>query len=323
MYLLDYSLDNISLMGMTIAVGFVVDDAIVVVENVMRHLETGKSPLRAAIDGAREVSFTIVSMTVSLVAVFIPVLLMGGIIGRLFREFAVTVTVVILMSGIVSLTVTPMMCAWLIRHEPNEHHGKLYLWSERIFEAVSGFYERTLDRVLAHPVKMLLVTVATLLFSIFLYTVTPKGFFPLVDSGFISGTAQAAPDISFEAMSSRMQALGSIVSKDPDVENADYWIGNNPTMSQARIFINLKPRDQRRSTAAEVVDGIDLTGRRAIVTGGASGIGIETARALAGAGAEVTLAVRDVEAGQRTAAQITRSTGTRSTGTGTTGTTTN
>jgi multidrug efflux pump len=253
MYLLDYSLDNISLMGMTIAVGFVVDDAIVVVENVMRHLETGKSPLRAAIDGAREVSFTIVSMTVSLIAVFIPVLLMSGIVGRLFREFAVTVTVVILMSGIVSLTVTPMMCAWLIRHEPNEKHGKLYLWSERIFEAVAGFYARTLDRVLAHPVKMLLVTIGTLLLSMFLYVAAPKGFFPIVDSGFIVGTAQAAPDISFDAMSSRMQVLGRIAAADPDVATADYWIGNNPTMSQARVFINLKPRNERNSTAAEVM----------------------------------------------------------------------
>ncbi len=153
MYLLDYSLDNISLMGMTIAVGFVVDDAIVVVENVMRHVEGGKSPLQAAIDGSREVSFTIISMTVSLVAVFIPILMMGGIIGRLFREFAVTVTVVILMSGVVSLTVTPMMCAWLVRHEPGEKHGRLYLGSERVFEAVAGFYERTLDRVLAHPIS--------------------------------------------------------------------------------------------------------------------------------------------------------------------------
>jgi multidrug efflux pump len=253
MYVLDYSLDNISLMGMTIAVGFVVDDAIVVVENVMRHLEDGRPPLQAAIDGSREVSFTIVSMTVSLVAVFIPILMMGGIIGRLFREFAVTVTVVILMSGIVSLTVTPMMCAWLIRHEPGEQHGKLYLASERIFEAVAGFYARTLDRVLAHPVVTLLATMATLLLSIYLYAVTPKGFFPIVDTGFISGTVQGAPDISYEAMSSRMQALGRIISADPDVDVADYWIGANPTMSQGRININLEPKNERTSTAAQVM----------------------------------------------------------------------
>jgi multidrug efflux pump len=253
MYALDYSLDNISLMGMTIAVGFVVDDAIVVVENVMRHIEEGKPPFQAAIDGSREVSFTIVSMTVSLIAVFIPILLMGGIIGRLFREFAVTVTVVILMSGIVSLTVTPMMCAWLIRHEPQEKHGRLFMWSERMFNLTTAFYQRTLDRVLAHPVTTLLATVVTLILSIYLYAVTPKGFFPTVDTGFISGTVQAAPDISFEAMAQRMAAIGRICSSDPDVENADYWIGNNPTMSQARININLKPAEQRHSNATEVM----------------------------------------------------------------------
>ncbi len=232
MYVLNYSLDNISLMGMTIAVGFVVDDAIVVVENVMRHIEEGKSPLQAAIDGSREVSFTIVSMTISLVAVFIPILMMGGIIGRLFREFAVTVSVVILMSGVVSLTVTPMMCAWLIRHEPREQHGRLYIACERIFTTVGGFYERTLDRVLAHPVTTLLATLVTLLLSIYLYAVTPKGFFPIVDTGFISGTVQGAPDISYEAMSSRMQALARIIERDPDVDVVNYWIGANPTMSQ-------------------------------------------------------------------------------------------
>ena len=250
---LGYSLDNISLMGMTIAVGFVVDDAIVMVENIVRHLEAGKSRLQAAIDGAREVGFTIVSMTISLVAVFIPVLLMGGIVGRLFREFAVTVSVVILMSGVVSLTVTPMMCAWLIRHTPNERHGRVYQWSERVFESVAAFYARTLERVLGHPVKTLLVTVATLVLSIVLYVAAPKGFFPTVDSGFIIGTAQAAPDISYEAMASRMQALGRIVMADPDVGTVDYWIGTNPTMSQARMFISLKPRAERRSAATEVI----------------------------------------------------------------------
>jgi multidrug efflux pump len=253
MYALDYSLDNISLMGMTIAVGFVVDDAIVVVENVMRHIENGKPPLEAAIEGSHEVSFTIISMTVSLIAVFIPILLMGGIIGRLFREFAVTVTVVILMSGIVSLTVTPMMCAWLIRHEPAERHGRLFMWSERIFNATTAFYQRTLDRVLAHPLTTLLATVATLVLSIYLYAVTPKGFFPTVDTGFISGTVQAAPDISFDAMAQRMEAIGRICSTDPDVENVDYWIGNNPTMSQGRININLKPAEVRHATAAQVM----------------------------------------------------------------------
>ena len=253
MYALDYSLDNISLMGMTIAVGFVVDDAIVVVENVMRHIEEGKPPVQAAIEGSREVSFTIISMTVSLIAVFIPILLMGGIIGRLFREFAVTVTVVILMSGVVSLTVTPMMCAWLIRHDRHSAHGRLFQWSERLFNATTAFYQRTLDRVLAHPLATLLATVATLILAICLYTVTPKGFFPTVDTGFISGTVQAAPDISFEAMSRRMEAIGRICSADPDVEAAYYWIGNNPTMSQGRININLKSAELRHATAPEIM----------------------------------------------------------------------
>jgi multidrug efflux pump len=253
MYALGYSLDNISLVGMTIAVGFVVDDAIVVVENIVRHMEMGKPRLQAAIDGSREVGFTIISMTVSLIAVFIPLLLMGGIVGRLFREFAVTVTVVILMSGLVSLTVTPMMCAWLIHHEPNERHGKLYQWSERIFEAVSGFYARTLDRVLLHPVKTLFVTLATLALSIVLYVFAPKGFFPTVDSGIIVGTARAAPDVSFTAMSNRMEALGRMVMKDPDVGTVVYWVGNNPTMSEARMIISLKPREERGSGAAEII----------------------------------------------------------------------
>jgi multidrug efflux pump len=253
MYALDYSLDNISLMGMTIAVGFVVDDAIVVVENVMRHIEEGKPPRQAAIDGSREVSFTIISMTVSLIAVFIPILLMDGIIGRLFREFAVTVTVVILMSGVVSLTVTPMMCAWLIRHDPQARHGRVFMWSERLFNATTAFYQKTLDSVLTHPVTTLLATFATLILSIYLYAVTPKGFFPTVDTGFISGTVQAAPDISFDAMSRRMEAIGRICSADPDVEATYYWIGNNPTMSQGRININLKPAELRHATAAEIM----------------------------------------------------------------------
>ena len=162
MSLLGYSLDNLSLMGLTIAVGFVVDDAIVVIENVIRHLEQGKSRVRAAIDGAREIGFTIVSMTVSLIAVFIPILFMGGIIGRLFREFAVTVSVAIFMSGILSLTVTPMMCAWLIRHDAEEKHGRLYQWSERFFEGMGELYRKSLDRVLLHPVLTLGVTLATL-----------------------------------------------------------------------------------------------------------------------------------------------------------------
>jgi multidrug efflux pump len=253
MYLLGYSLDNISLVGMTIAVGFVVDDAIVVVENIVRHLELGKGRLEAAIDGSREVGFTIVSMTLSLVAVFIPVLLMGGIVGRLFREFAVTVAIIVLMSGIVSLTVTPTLCAWLIRHGPLASHGRLFRWSERRFEALAGFYARTLDAVLRHPVKTLLATLATLLLSISLYLFAPKGFFPAVDTGILIGTAKASPGISFTAMSARMEALGRIVAADPAVATVDYWIGNDPTVSQGRLFINLKPIGERHASAEAVM----------------------------------------------------------------------
>jgi multidrug efflux pump len=252
MYALGYSLDNLSLMGLTIAVGFVVDDAIVVVENVTRHLEHGKPLLQAAIDGAREIGFTIVSMTVSLIAVFIPILMMGGIVGRLFREFAVTVSVAIVMSGVVSLTVTPMMCAWLIRHKPDESRGRLYQWSERMFEGAVAVYGRTLDCVLGHPVKTLLVTLGTLLATGFLYTASPKGFFPQEDTGLIMGLAQAAPDISFDAMTDRMQALGHIVMQDPDVDNVYYWCGH-PVLSQGRLMINLKPFSHRSATADQIM----------------------------------------------------------------------
>jgi multidrug efflux pump len=253
MYLLGYSLDNISLVGMTIAVGFVVDDAIVVVENIARHLELGKGRLQAAIDGSREVGFTIVSMTLSLVAVFIPVLLMGGIIGRLFREFAVTVAIVVLMSGVVSLTITPTLCAWLIRHEPSSGHGRFYRWSERHFQTFADFYARTLDAILRHPVKTLLATLATLLLSVFLYIVAPKGFFPEVDTGILEGTAKADPSISYAAMWERMQALGKIVAADPAVSTVDYWAGSDPTVSQGRLIINLKPESERDATAAQVL----------------------------------------------------------------------
>jgi multidrug efflux pump len=256
MYLLGYSLDNLSLMGLTIAVGFVVDDAIVVIENVVRHMEHGKPRLEAAIEGAREIGFTIVSMTVSLIAVFVPLLMMGGIVGRLFREFAVTVSVAIAVSGVVSLTVTPMMCAWLIRYEPNERHGRLYRWSEDFFEGMLDVYRRTLDGVLKHPLLTLGATLATFGATLWLYAVAPKGFFPQEDTGLIMGVAQAAPDVSFDSMSDRMQVLGRIVMADPDVDNVYYWIGPNPTVSQGRMMINLKPFGARQATAAQIVDGL-------------------------------------------------------------------
>jgi multidrug efflux pump len=253
MYLLGYSLDNLSLMGLVIAVGFVVDDAIVVIENVIRHLEMRKTKMQAAIEGSREVSFTIISMTVSLIAVFIPILLMGGVVGRLFREFAVTVSVAILMSGVVSLTATPMMCAWLIEDDHNRQRGRLYRWSEQAFDFVTNGYARCLDVVLRHQVLTLLVTVATFALTLWLYTIAPKGFLPQQDTGFIQGQAQAATDISFELMSTKMQQLGRIASDDPDVFNTVYWINPSPSASVGQIQINLKPFAERKSSATEIM----------------------------------------------------------------------
>jgi len=255
MYLLDYSLDNLSLMGLTIAVGFVVDDAIVVIENVMRHIEEGVPKMRAALLGAREVRFTIVSMTISLIAVFIPILMMGGIVGRLFREFAVTVSVAIVMSALVSLTVTPMLCGWLIR-PPGSDGGRLRAlerWLEVAFVAVERRYERGLDWALAHRRTMLAVTVATVALTAALFVHMPKGFFPQEDSGLIMGVAQAAPDISPQAMAQKMQQLGRIVEADPAVDNTYYWIGPNPTVSQGRVMINLKPFGVRTASATQVL----------------------------------------------------------------------
>jgi hydrophobe/amphiphile efflux-1 (HAE1) family protein len=256
MYVLGYSLDNLSLMGLTIAVGFVVDDAIVVIENVMRHIEEGVPKMKAALLGAREVRFTIISMTISLIAVFIPILLMGGIVGRLFREFAVTVSAAILMSAIVSLTVTPMLCGWLIK-PPGAAGGrlaKLERWLERGFVAVERRYERGLDRVLGHQKLMLAVTVATIAATAALFIAIPKGFFPQEDSGLILGIAQAAPDISPQSMAVKMQQLGHIVEADPAVDNVYYWIGPNPTVSQGRMMINLKPFGSRTDSAGVVMN---------------------------------------------------------------------
>jgi multidrug efflux pump len=255
MYVLGYSLDNLSLMGLTIAVGFVVDDAIVVIENVMRHIEEGVPKMRAALLGAREVRFTIISMTISLIAVFIPILLMGGIVGRLFREFAVTVSAAIVMSAFVSLTVTPMLCGWLIA-PPGSDRGRLAgieRWLERGFVAMERAYERGLDRVLRHQKIMLGVTIATIVATGIFFIWIPKGFFPQEDSGLIMGIAQAAPDISPRSMSAKMQELGHVIEADPAVDNVYYWIGPNPTVSQGRMMINLKPFGTRTANAGDVL----------------------------------------------------------------------
>ena len=257
MYLLGYSLDNLSLMGLTIAVGFVVDDAIVVIENVMRHIEEGVPPMRAALTGVMEVRFTIVSMTISLIAVFIPILLMGGIVGRLFREFAVVVSVAIVVSAFVSLLVTPMLCGWLIRRtQAADRSGRLSrfeAWLEGVFLRTEQRYERALDWVLGRPRFMLAVMVATIVVTGALFFVVPKGFFPQEDSGLIMGITQAAPDISPAAMALKMHELGEIALTEPSVDNVYYWIGPTPTISQGRLMINLKPLGDRSESAARVL----------------------------------------------------------------------
>ncbi|MGF6493982.1 multidrug efflux pump [Luteibacter sp. 621] len=256
MYVLGYSLDNLSLMGLTIAVGFVVDDAIVVIENVVRHMEAGKGPLHAAVEGTREVAFTIVSMTLSLIAVFIPILFMSGIVGRLFREFAVTISATVLISGVMSLTVTPMLCAWLVRPDHEHEHGRVYLALERLLHGMNAFYVRSLDWTLGHRRAVLLSLAGTVALTGVLFVQIPKGFFPQVDAGLIVGSAQASSSISYGAMSTRIQELGAIVMRNPNVDNVYFWIGPNPTLSQGRMMINLKPLAARHASASEVLDQI-------------------------------------------------------------------
>ncbi|MGP7988090.1 MAG: efflux RND transporter permease subunit, partial [Desulfobaccales bacterium] len=225
MYLLGYSLDNLSLMALTIATGFVVDDAIVVLENITRHLEKGESPLAAAFLGSREIAFTILSMSISLVAVFIPLLLMGGMVGRLFREFAVTLSTAILLSMVLSLTTTPMMCATLLRQGKGETHGAAFQASERVFLWMHHTYEVTLGWGLRHPRFMLSLTVLTLVVSIGLFYYIPKGFFPEQDIGRLTGSIQAAQDISFQAMKKKLSEVSDIIRKDPDVTDVVVFTG--------------------------------------------------------------------------------------------------
>jgi multidrug efflux pump len=256
MYLLGYSLDNLSLMALTISTGFVVDDAIVMIENIARYIEAGDSPLQAALKGSEQIGFTIVSLTVSLIAVLIPLLFMGDIVGRLFREFAVTLAVTILVSAVVSLTLTPMMCAKLLRHEGVAHQGRLYRISEAVFEWVIARYGTTLRWVLRHQFGTLVVTIATLLATIFLYVVAPKGFFPIQDTGVILGISEAPPTVSFDAMAERQQALARVIRTDPDVASLSSFIGVdgvNMTPNSGRLQINLRPRDERAADASEII----------------------------------------------------------------------
>jgi multidrug efflux pump len=256
MYALGYSLDNLSLMALTISTGFVVDDAIVMIENISRYLEEGHTPMQAALEGAEQIGFTIVSLTVSLIAVLIPLLFMGDVVGRLFREFAVTLAVTIIISAVVSLTLTPMMCSRILRHNPKEKEGRFYQASERVFEWMIAFYGRTLRVVLQFQGLTLLVALGTLVLTIILYIVIPKGFFPIQDTGVIQGISQAPASISFQAMASAQQELAKIILQDPAVESLSSFIGadgTNTTLNSGRMSINLKPLNQRDLSAADVV----------------------------------------------------------------------
>ena len=254
MYLIGYSLDNLSLMALTIAVGFVVDDAIVMLENIYRHVENGMSPLKAALQGSQEISFTIISISVSLVAVFIPLLLMGGIVGRLFREFAVTVTLTIAISVVVSLTLTPMLCALFLKShgEGKIRHGRLFLFFERGFDALLAAYRRSLIVVLRHQPLTLMVFFVTLAATVALYISVPKGFFPQQDTGNIQGVAEAAQDISFAGMSERAMAVADIVRQDPDVYSIGNTLGSN-TLNTSNFFIALRSREAGRQASSDEI----------------------------------------------------------------------
>ena len=248
MYLLGYSLDNLSMMALTIATGFVVDDAIVMIENISRYLEEGMPPMEAALTGAGQIGFTIVSLTVSLIAVLIPLLFMGDVVGRLFREFAVTLAVTIIISAVVSLTLTPMMCSRILRHNPESQQTRFYRWSEHVFNRMIAFYGRTLRVVLRFQTLTLLIAASTLVLTIWLYIVIPKGFFPVQDTGVIQGISQAPQAVSFTAMKNQQQALEKVILQDPAVQSISSFIGVdgvNTTLNSGRISINLKPLAQR------------------------------------------------------------------------------
>jgi multidrug efflux pump len=256
MYLLGYSLDNLSLMALTISTGFVVDDAIVMIENISRYIEAGDPPREAALKGAEQIGFTILSLTVSLIAVLIPLLFMGDVVGRLFREFAVTLAVTIIVSAVVSLTLTPMMSARILRHQPKEEQGRFYRASERVFERMIAFYGRTLKFVLRFQTITLLVALTTLLLTVFLYIVIPKGFFPVQDTGVIQGISQAPQTIGSKAMAEKQKELAKVVLEDPAVESLSSFIGadgTNTTTNSGRMSINLKPLDQRKMSASDVI----------------------------------------------------------------------
>jgi multidrug efflux pump len=256
MYILDFSLNNLSLMALTIATGFVVDDAIVMIENISRYIEQGDKPLDAALRGSEEVAFTIVSLSISLIAVLIPLLFMSDVVGRLFREFALTLAVTIIFSAIVSLTLTPMMCARFLKHTPEKDRGRFYLASQNMFDSIITRYGNGLRWVLDHQNMMLLVSLGTLLLTIALYIITPKGFFPVQDTGAIIGVSEAPQWVSFTAMSERQQRLAQEILKDPAVESLSSFIGvdgTNTTLNSGRLLINLKPIEKRKMSASDVI----------------------------------------------------------------------
>ncbi|HVO66380.1 MAG TPA: multidrug efflux RND transporter permease subunit [Syntrophales bacterium] len=256
MYLIGFSLNNLSLMALTISTGFVVDDAIVMIENIGRFVEQGDSPLEAAIKGSKQIGFTILSLTVSLVAVLIPLLFMGDVVGRLFREFAVTLGVTILISAFVSLTLTPMMCARILKHTPEEQQGRIFRASQRAYDRVIHFYGKTLRWVLEHQRSTLVVVVFTLFLTVLLYIIVPKGFFPIQDTGVILGISEAPQSISFLGMAKEQQALARVILQDPAVESLSSFIGvdgTNTTLNSGRILINLKPLEERKVSSTEII----------------------------------------------------------------------
>ncbi|HSC84640.1 MAG TPA: efflux RND transporter permease subunit, partial [Pseudomonas sp.] len=257
MYLCGHSIDNISLLALTLAVGFVVDDAIVMLENIARHLEEGESPLNAALKGARQIGFTLISLTFSLIAVLIPLLFMADVVGRLFREFAITLAVAILISLVVSLTLTPMMCARLLKQEKEEDQGRFYRASGAVIDNLIARYGVGLQWVLRHQPLTLLVALGTLVLTVLLYLAVPKGFFPVQDTGVIQGISEAPQSISFSAMSERQQRLAEVILKDPAVASLSSFIGvdgDNPTLNSGRLLINLKPHRERDADASEVIE---------------------------------------------------------------------
>ena len=256
MYIAGYSLNNLTLMALTISTGFVVDDAIVMIENIVRYIEEGEDPLEAALKGSDQIGFTIVSLTISLIAVLIPLLFMQDVVGRLFREFAITLSVTILVSAVVSLTLTPMMCSRLLKHKPEEQQSRFFRASEHAFDSVIAWYGKTLQVILRHQTMTLAVAAATLVLTVALYFFVPKGFFPVQDTGIIQGISQAPQSASFEEMSRKQQALTNIILRDPAVDSLSSFIGvdgTNTTLNSGRIQINLKPLEARKISASDVI----------------------------------------------------------------------